>query len=111
MVIVPLSKDANDSETAPRSLEAETMNWVGIAAAGTLVAGGVLLLSGQHRAGLVAAASGTALALLDQQETLRSWWNVLPGYLDDIQRLLGQVQGTMEELATQREKRRRVLAG
>jgi len=78
------------------------MNWVGFAAAGTLVAGGILLLAGKRRAGMVAAASGTALALLDQQDTL-------PGYIEEVQRMLGQVQGTVDELATQREKLRRVL--
>jgi hypothetical protein len=85
------------------------MNWVGFAAAGTLVAGGILLLAGKRRAGMVAAASGTALALLDQQETLSAWWNTLPGYIEEVQRMLGQVQGTVDELATQREKLRRVL--
>jgi uncharacterized protein (DUF1697 family) len=86
------------------------MNWVGFAAAGTLVASGALLLAGKRRAGMVAAASGTALALLDQQETLRSWWNTLPGYLEEVQRMLSQVQGTVDELAAQREKLRRVLS-
>jgi hypothetical protein len=86
------------------------LNWVGFAAGGTLVAAGFLLLTGQRRAGMVAAASGTALALLDQQETLRSWWNTLPAYIDEVQGLLTQVQGTVEELAAQRERLRRILA-
>ena len=72
------------------------MNWVGFAAGGTLVAGGLLMLTGERRAGIVAAASGTALALLDQQETLRSWWNALPGYIDQVQGVLGQVQDTVD---------------
>ena len=81
-----------------------------VAAAGTLLASGVLLLAGQRRAGLVAAASGTALALLDQQETLRSWWNLLPGFIGDVQRVLGQVQGKVEDIATKRETLRQILA-
>ncbi len=59
---------------------------------------------------MVAAASGTALALLDQQETLRSWWNLLPGYIDQTQRVLSQVQDTVNEVAIKREALRRVLA-
>jgi hypothetical protein len=70
----------------------------------------MLLLAGQRRAGLVAAASGTALALLDQKETLRSWWNLLPGFIDDVQRVLGQVQGGVEDIAAKRETLRQILA-
>jgi hypothetical protein len=86
------------------------MNWVGFAAGGTLVAAGLLLLTGQRRAGMVTAASGAALAMLDQKETLVSWWNMLPGYIDEVQGLLTQVQGAVEELAAQRERLRRILA-
>jgi len=71
--------------------------------------GGLLLLLGRRRAGLVAAASGAALALLDQQEAVLSWWNTLPGFIDDVQRLLGEVEGTMEDIAEQRDKLRAVL--
>jgi hypothetical protein len=110
MVVVPLSKTANDSRTRPGAAESETLNWVGFAAGGTLVAAGLLLLTGQRRAGMVAAASGTALALLDQQETLLSWWNTLPTYIDEVQGLLTHVQETVEELAVQRERLRRILA-
>jgi ABC-type transporter Mla subunit MlaD len=69
----------------------------------------LLLLTGRHRAGLVAAVAGTTLVLLDQQETVRSWWHTLPGYIDDVQRLLGQVQDTVADVAAQRERLRRVL--
>ena len=85
MVVVPLSKPANDSPQRPELVESESMNWIGFAAGGTLVTAGLLLLAGERRAGMVAAASGTALAMLDQQETLRSWWNALPTYIDQVQ--------------------------
>jgi hypothetical protein len=110
MVIAPHSESVTDTATAPCALERETLNWVGFAAGGTLLAAGLMLLAGQRRAGMVAAASGTALALLDQQETLRSWWNTLPGYIDDIEQLLTQVQGVVEDMAVQRERLRRVLS-
>jgi hypothetical protein len=110
MVVVPLPQPENEFKPAPRPREAEQLNWVRIAASGTLLAGGLLLLNGKRRAGLVAAASGTALAMLDQQETLRIWWNALPGYIDDLQKLLGQVQGTVEVFDAQREKLHQVLS-
>jgi hypothetical protein len=86
------------------------MNWIGFAAGGTLVTAGLLLLAGERRAGMVAAASGTALALLDQKETLHSWWNTLPVYIDQVQRVLTQVQTTVEDVSAKREALRRVLA-
>jgi hypothetical protein len=110
MVVVPLSQPVNDFSAMPEIVESETMNWVGFAAGGTLVTAGLLLLAGERRAGMVAAASGTALALLDQQETLHSWWNALPGYIDQVQDVLAKVQDTVNEVAAKREELRRVLA-
>jgi len=109
MVIVPLTMSEEEFEMEPPAPEAADTNWVAVAAGGTLIAGGMLLLLGQRRAGLVAAATGATLALLDQQETVRSWWNTLPAFIDDVERLLNQVQGTVEGIAAQREKLRRVI--
>ena len=109
MPVVPLRQQENDFAPELRASDAECMSWIGYAAGGTLIAGGLLLMAGKRRAGMVAAASGAALALLDQKETLNAWWNALPGYIDDIQRLLDQVQGTVEEIAIQRENLRRIF--
>jgi hypothetical protein len=109
MVIVPLIMSEEEFETEPAASEIETTNWVSLAAGGTLLAGGILLLVGRRRAGLVAAAAGATLAMLDQQETVLSWWNTLPGFIDDVEGLLGQVQSTVEGVAAQREKLRAVL--
>ena len=110
MVVVPLPKPENEFAPAPRGRKSEQVNWVRFAASGTLVAGGLLLLNGRRRAGLAVAASGTALAMLDQQEVLCALWNALPGYIDDLQCLLGQVQNTVEEISSQRERLHRVLS-
>jgi hypothetical protein len=110
MVVVPLSQPVNDFSATPEIVESETMNWVGFAAGGTLVTAGLLLLAGERRAGMVAAASGTALALLDQQQTLHSWWNALPGYIDQVQDVLAKVQETVNEVAAKRQELSRVLA-
>jgi hypothetical protein len=109
-MIVPLSKPEDASPTTPSTVESEATSWIGFAASGTLVASGLLLLAGERKAGMVAAASGTALALLDQQETLHSWWNALPGYIDQVQNVLGKVQDTVNEVAVKREDLRRILA-
>jgi hypothetical protein len=116
MVVLPLSRMANDSSAYAETPKADaavatysSMNWVRIAAAASLVAGGALLLGGKRRAGLLAAAAGTSLALLDQQDTLGRWWSLLPAYIDGIQELLNQAEGAVEELAAQREKLGQVL--
>ena len=80
--------------------------WVGMAAGGTFLAGGLLLLSGKKKAGLLMTAAAMAVTLVDQKETVREWWNTLPGYLDDAQRLLEQASRTIDDLAAKRDKLR-----
>ena len=115
MVVLPLSRLPEDFDAdlkTPKAVPAQnanSMNWVRIASAASLVAGGALLLSGKRRAGLMAAATGTTLALLDQQDTLSKWWSLLPTYIDDIQWLLNQAEGAVEEFAAQRDKLGQVL--
>jgi hypothetical protein len=109
MVVVPLSKAANNVETAPRAGSSSSASWVSIAAAGVLAAGSALILSGKPRAGMLTAASGTALVMLDQQETVRAWWNALPGCLAEIQDVLGRVQTALDDIAAQRERLNRLI--
>ena len=110
MVVVPLSKPAGNAGEAPRNCGPKSLTWVSVAAAGTLAAGGALLVSGQRRAGLVTAATGTALAMLDQQETVRSWWNALPAYLAEAQGMLSRVQAALDDIAAQRERLHKIMA-
>jgi hypothetical protein len=110
MVVVPLSKPENDSEMTPVAEKSESMNWIGFAAGGTLVAAGLLLLVGERRAGMVAAASGTALAMIDEKETLRTWWNAMPGYIDQVQGVLNKVQTTVEDVNAKREALHQILS-
>ncbi|MGB6744934.1 MAG: hypothetical protein WBE38_14905 [Terracidiphilus sp.] len=110
MVVVPLSKPAKNSGEAPRACGPQSLSWVSMVAAGTLAAGGALLVSGQRRAGLVTAATGTALAMLDQQETVRTWWNALPAYLAETQDMLARVQAVLDDIAAQRERLHKILA-
>ena len=123
MVVLPLSRLPNDYDANMGSQEpgptqngnqggehhSDSNKWLRIASAASLVASGALLLSGKRRAGLFVAATGTALALLDQQDLMRKWWAMLPYYIDDIQQLLNQAEGAVEEFAAQREKLGQVL--
>src|ERR1700722_14998433 len=108
MVVVPLTKSVRNTGESCTG-EAKSMSWVRMAAAGTLAASGALLVAGKRRAGLLAAVSGTALVLLDQQETVSKWWNALPAYLDEVQGMLGRASAAVEDLSMQGEKLRRVL--
>jgi hypothetical protein len=107
MVVVPLQSKVPLAE--PAAEREEGLNLVGFAAGGTLIAGGLLLLAGRRRAGAVAAASGAALALLNQEDSLRSWWLMLPGYLDEVQRVLDKVQDTVNDIAAKRETLHRIM--
>lgn len=117
MVVVPLSKSLNEPGTAAseapdagrRVQDADHFNWVRMAAVGSLALSGVLLMSGRKRAGLVAAVSGTALAVLDQQESLKVWWETLPVYLNDVQLMLSRAQGAVENVSVQRDKLHRIM--
>ncbi len=110
MVVLPLSRFPSDydDEPSPAKVDApvkdDSVSWIRIASAATLVTGGALLLSGKRRAGLMAAATGTALAMLDQKDVLGAWWKVLPSYIGQVQVLLTQAEGAVEEFAAQRER-------
>jgi len=109
MVVVPLTKTvANADKTY--AVGADSSSWIGMAAAATLAASGVLLVAGKRRAGLLTALSGAALAMIDQHEVVGKWWSALPDYLDGIQDVLGRAQATVEDLSAQGEKLRRVLS-
>jgi hypothetical protein len=110
MVVVPLTKPAKSTDAGPSACEANSVTWITIAAATTLAAGGALLVCGKPRAGLVATATGTALAMLDQQETVSLWWNALPNYLAEVQGLLARVQEAIDDISTQHERLHRALA-
>ncbi|HWG20153.1 MAG TPA: hypothetical protein VG225_06450 [Terracidiphilus sp.] len=79
-------------------------DWMRIGVGSTLLTGSFLLLSGKRKAGLLVTAAGTALAMLDNKEIVSEWWNALPGYLNNAQRMLDQAQETIDDLAAKRDK-------
>jgi uncharacterized protein Yka (UPF0111/DUF47 family) len=60
---------------------------------------------------LVMAMAGAALTLLGQQETVREWWEDFPEYVDHVQKLVGRVQSSMEELSSTRDNLHQALTG
>lgn len=116
MAVPPLSQlprnfdaDPSAAQHIQQTQDEGAVNWLRVTAAATLVTGGALLLAGKNRLGLVAAAAGTSLAMIDQQHTLKKWWELLPGYIVEVQGVLEQVDKAVEELAAQREKISHVL--
>jgi hypothetical protein len=104
MVVVPLNKAAEEPAFINVQSSIRPLPWARIAAAGTLIASGALLLSGRRKAGLLAATTGVSLALLDQQQNLQDWWRLLPGYISDVQRVLNQAQDAIDEVSATRDK-------
>jgi hypothetical protein len=102
-----LKKARNTSEIVdPKDKGAD---WVRYAAGASLIAGGCLLLTGRRRAGMVMAASGTAMAALDQQDTLRRWWAALPSYVENAQSMVEKTQDVLQGLTEKAETVRRTL--
>lgn len=110
MAVVEIAKDKNGPGLTPRTTGDFPRYWVGLAAAASLVGGGLLMMQGRRRAGMVIASAGTALALLDQQESLRTLWKVLPGYIDIVQRSIDFVQDTVDAVAVKRNALEHVLS-
>lgn len=110
MALAPVPRKENGSPVEPGFAPADSVDWVRIAASSALIAGGLLYLAGQRRAGMLAAATGTALAMLDQQELLRSWLKLLPGYIDQVEHLIDDVQSVVEEVDAKRRSLRQVLS-
>jgi len=112
MAVVQFSESVNDPELVPLTGDSSggaNDDWLLYAAAGTLVASGVLLVTGNRKAGLAVAATGAALAMLDQQETVKAVWDALPEYLGEIQGLLARIEGTVEEISAQGARLRSAL--
>jgi hypothetical protein len=110
MEVVAIKNQTKDEPSQTKAGKTDSGEWTGIVASGALIAGGLLLLLGKRRIGTVLAASGAALALLEEQEAVRVLFQQLPGYIDEAQRLADRVQDTVEDLAEKRASLRRILA-
>ena len=95
----------------PEIMEPETksFDWIKAAACGSLICGGLLLLAGKKRAGLIAAVSGTAIAALDHEKTIRNLWSSLPHYVDQAHSMLDHVQEVVDKVAEKGQSLRRTF--
>jgi hypothetical protein len=100
MSVTPIPRQTNSASGSDN----EPSPTLRLAAGGTLLAGAVLLLAGQRKAGLAFTAAGTALTLLHEKETTIRWWAALPFVLTNAQRLIGKAQTAMDELDAHRQK-------
>ncbi|HTJ31161.1 MAG TPA: hypothetical protein VL346_11705 [Acidobacteriaceae bacterium] len=102
MVAVPIPRTGEPAQLRPVGSAAPVQqDWTHLIAAGTLMAGGALLVSGRKKSGLAVAIAGTAIALLDEPEMLQSWWHSLPGMLSNAQQFLDKVEEYMGAAAEQ----------
>ena len=95
----------------PRQIEA-TLNeipWTRGVAAGSLIVGAALLISGRRKSGLAVAAAGAAVGLLENPQAVRDAWESMPRLVRSGQNFLGRVEDFVEELNKQGVKLRKVV--
>lgn len=83
---------------------AKNPDWMRLGVGASLLTGSILLLTGKRKAGLLATAAGTALAMLDNREIVAEWWEALPRHLEKAQHMLEQTQHTIDDLTDKRDK-------
>jgi len=110
MGLKQVPKNARNVSEESGISSAESIDWIAVTACTSLIASGILLLAGQRRAGMVLAASGTALALVDERDTLRKWWQHLPAYVDQVQWLVNQAQEVVDDVTAKGESLKRALS-
>lgn len=91
----------------PKQIEARlpssvsSVPWTRSLAAGTLLTSAILLALGRRKAALAAAAAGGAVALIEDPESVRKFWNDIPSYVQAGQRMLARFEGVIEQVAEQ----------
>jgi hypothetical protein len=91
----------------PRQIEAKlpsnltAVPWTRSLAAGTLLASAVLLLTGKRKAAVAVAAAGTAVALIEDPESVKKFWDDIPNYVQAGQKVLARMEGLVEQAAEQ----------
>lgn len=84
-------------------------SWPRAVAAGSLVAGALLLLAGRRKGALAAAVAGAAIATLEKPELIREIWDNTPKYLRAGQDFLLRAEDVVEDLHTKGERVRGIL--
>jgi hypothetical protein len=93
--------------TFPKRIEAKLPSnvrpvpWTRPLAAGTLLTSAILLVLGKRKAALAVAAAGGAVALIEDPDGVRKFWNDIPGYVRSGQKMLARFEGLIEQVAEQ----------
>jgi hypothetical protein len=103
-----IKQQAKKLSSTVEAVESE-MPWTRSLAAGSLVVGAVLLVTGRRRSGLAVAAAGATLALLERPEAVKEAWEALPRWVRSGQDLLVRVEDFVDELNKQGNRLKKVL--
>jgi hypothetical protein len=106
-----LTQISSASKSAGREIMdvATDSPWTRYVAAGSLVAGAVLVVAGRPRTALAVTAAGAATLLLERPEAAQELWQKLPGYLRSGQDFLVRAESTIERLTEQAMKIRETI--
>lgn len=94
----------------PRRSEDSILTWNRGLAAGSLLAGALLLVTGYRRAGLAVAVAGGTVALLEHPEGVRNFWNSIPNFVHASQDFLSRTESFIDELNRQAARVRHMLS-
>ena len=87
----------------------QEMTWLRALAAGSLVAGAALLLTGRRKAALTASGLGAAVILAEDPEAIKELWHAVPNYLQNGHELLGRLEGVLDGISEQSGRVRQLV--
>jgi len=106
-----------DTEVAPLKMARQLgdslseTHWTRGVAAGGLLVGAILLFTGRRKSGLAVAAAGAAVALLENPEGVREFWeDQMPRLLRSSQDFLVRIEDFIEELNKQGIRLRKAVS-
>ncbi len=84
--------------------------WTTAAAAGTLVAGAYLLITGRRKAALAVAVTGAVVAAFENPDKIKEIWDNTPKYLRAGQDFLLRAEDVVDDLRNKGERLRAMLS-
>jgi hypothetical protein len=87
----------------------QEITWLRALAAGSLVAGAALLLTGRRKAALTASGLGAAAILAEDPDAMKQLWHSVPEYLQDGHELLGRLEGVLDGISEQSGRVRQLV--
>ena len=104
--------DENNLMKFPQQIEESLSGvpWTRGLAAGSLVASAVLLVTGRRRSAAIIAAAGATIALLENPDAVRDFWNSIPKHVRTGQEFLVRAEGFVDEINRQTNRVRDMLS-